>query len=285
MARNRDPARDKAFEFWKEAGGDKAPKGILKEIADKLGKSETLIRKWKNIDEWGSNKNTFINISKSNVTKFNGNVTNEKTEEKKELIPDENDKYEWIDEIDGLSDKQRLFCYYYMQSLNAFQAAVKAGYSPSYGKTHVYKLLEKASVKNFLYKLKEQQRQEFLLTQERIINRHVQVALSDITDYFNEDGSLKPLSEVDGSLVRKIKITKKDDYESAEIQLIEKCPSLAWLTKFAGLDPDTNIAKQRLEIEKEKVYGTGNGEGKTSGSIEKAKSILIKLRGNNEGDR
>ena len=78
MARNRDPARDKAKELWKEAGGDKAPKGILKEIADKLGKSETLIRKWKNIDEWGSNKNTSTNISKSNVTKSNGNVTNEK---------------------------------------------------------------------------------------------------------------------------------------------------------------------------------------------------------------
>lgn len=45
------------------------------------------------------------------------------------------------------------------------------------------------------------------------------------------------------------------------------------------------IEKQRLEIEKEKVYGTGNGEGKTSGSIEKAKSILIKLRGSNESDR
>jgi len=29
----------------KEAGGGKAPKGIEKEIADKLGKNETLIRK------------------------------------------------------------------------------------------------------------------------------------------------------------------------------------------------------------------------------------------------
>lgn len=45
------------------------------------------------------------------------------------------------------------------------------------------------------------------------------------------------------------------------------------------------IEKQRLEIEKDKVYGTGNGEGKASGSVEKAKSILIKLRGSNESDR
>ena len=83
MARIRDPARDKAFELWKEAGGERAPKGILKEIAETLEKSETLIRKWKNIDEWSSDKNTSnnvskSNISKSNVTKSNGNVTNEK---------------------------------------------------------------------------------------------------------------------------------------------------------------------------------------------------------------
>lgn len=83
MARIRDPARDKAFELWKEVGGEKAPKGILKEIAETLEKSETLIRKWKNIDEWSSDKNTSnnvskSNISKSNVTKSNGNVTNEK---------------------------------------------------------------------------------------------------------------------------------------------------------------------------------------------------------------
>lgn len=45
------------------------------------------------------------------------------------------------------------------------------------------------------------------------------------------------------------------------------------------------IEKQRLEIEKDKVYGTGNGEGKASGSVEKAKNILIKLRGNNESNR
>jgi len=276
VARIRDPARDKAKELYLNN------KDITnREIANILGVDEKKIATWKIRDNWKCST-----TEKKNVVQQNKKCSTTKPkEEKKELTSDEDKAFEYVDEEDGLTDRQRNFCYYYMQSLNAFQAAVKAGYSPSYGKTHVYKLLEKASVKNFLYKLKEQQRQEFLLTQERIINRHVQVALSDITDYFNQDGSLKPLSEVDGSLVRKIKITKKDDYESAEIQLIEKCPSLAWLTKFVGLDPDTNIAKQRLEIEKEKVYGTGNGEGKTSGSIEKAKSILIKLRGSNESNR
>lgn len=276
MARIRDPARDKAKELYLNN------KDITnREIANILKIDEKKVATWKYRDKWECNTE-----EKKNVVQQNKKCSTTKPkEEKKELIPDENDKYEWIDEIDGLSDKQRLFCYYYMESLNVFQAGVKAGYSPNYSRTRIYEMLEKDSIKAFLKKLREQQKQDFLISQEKILNRHVQVAFSDINEYFEEDGSLKPLSEVDGSLVRKIKIIKKDGFESAEIQLIEKCPSLAWLTKRVGLDPDTNIAKERLEIEKEKVYGTGNGEGKTSGSVEKAKSILIKLRGSNESDR
>ena len=39
--------RDQAYKLWKEAGGDDAPKGILKEIADKLELPEGTVRGWK----------------------------------------------------------------------------------------------------------------------------------------------------------------------------------------------------------------------------------------------
>lgn len=254
MARIRDPARDKAFELWKEAGGERAPKGILKEIAETLEKSETLIRKWKNIDEWSSDKNTSnnvskSNISKSNVTKSNGNVTNEK----KALISSEDKDYEWVDEEDGLTDKQRLFCHYYMQSLNAFQAAIKAEYSPSYARVDVYRLLENPSIKKYLEKLKEQQRQKFLISQEKILNRHIQVALSDINEYFNEDGSPKPITHTDGTLIKKMKIVENDKGKSVEIELIEKCKSLDFLTRYLGLeseDKDNKIITSINEVRK-----------------------------------
>lgn len=254
MARIRDPARNKAFELWKEAGGERAPKGILKEIAETLEKSETLIRKWKNIDEWSSDKNTSnnvskSNISKSNVTKSNGNVTNEK----KALISSEDKDYEWVDEEDGLTDKQRLFCHYYMQSLNAFQAAIKAEYSPSYARVDVYRLLENPSIKKYLEKLKEQQRQKFLISQEKILNRHIQVALSDINEYFNEDGSPKPITHTDGTLIKKMKIVENDKGKSVEIELIEKCKSLDFLTRYLGLeseDKDNKIITSINEVRK-----------------------------------
>lgn len=243
MARIRDPARDKAFELWKEAGGDKAPKGILKEIADRLELSEGTVRGWKAKDKWSVPKKKGMERSNKNTER-----SNEKIEDKKELISNEDKDYEWIDEIDGLSDKQRLFCHCYMQSLNAFQAAVKAGYSPSYARVDVYRLLENPSIKKYLEKLKEQQRQEFLISQEKILNRHVQVALSDINEYFNEDGSPKPITHTDGTLIKKMKIVENDKGRTVEIELIEKCKSLDFLTRHTGLESENKENKKVSSI-------------------------------------
>ncbi len=71
MARNRDPAREKAKELWKEAGGDKAPKGILKEIADKLALSEGTVRGWKAKDKWSVPKKKAMERSDKNMERSN----------------------------------------------------------------------------------------------------------------------------------------------------------------------------------------------------------------------
>ncbi len=71
MARNRDLARDKAKELWKEAGGDKAPKGILKEIADKLELPEGTVRGWKAKDKWSVPTKKGMERSNKNVERSN----------------------------------------------------------------------------------------------------------------------------------------------------------------------------------------------------------------------
>ncbi|MEK4689419.1 phage terminase small subunit [Bacillus sp. FSL W8-1202] len=68
MPRPRDPKRDEAFRLWKESGGTR----LLKEIAEELGCSPSLIRKWKNQDHWEEKLNG--NVTKQN-DKPNGNVT------------------------------------------------------------------------------------------------------------------------------------------------------------------------------------------------------------------
>ena len=282
MARIRDPARDKAKELYLNN------KDITnREIATILGVDEKKIATWKIRDNWKCST-----TEKKNVVQQNKKCsTTKRKEEKKELISDEDRDFEWVVEEDGLTDRQRNFCYCYYENFNATQAAIKAGYSEKTAAEQGCRLLKNVKVKEFLEKLREIYRTEFLLTQERVMNRHVQIALSDMRDFITEDGKLR--SNYDGTLVKKLTIrsstysdgeVKKED-RAVTIELEDRKPSLNLITKKLNLDPDTNIAKQRLEIEKDKVYGTGNGEGKASGSVEKAKSILIKLRGSNESDR
>lgn len=244
MARNRDPARDKAKELYLNN------KDITnREIAKLLGVDEKKIATWKIRDNWKCST-----TEKKNVVQQNKKCsTTKRKEEKKELILDEDKDFEWVDEIDGLTDRQRLFCYYYMESLNAFQAGIKAGYSPNYSRTRIYEMLENVSIKNFLKKLKEQQRQKFLISQERILNRHVQVAWSDINEYFNEDGSPKPVTHTDGTLIKKMKITENDKGRTVEIELIEKCKSLDFLTTHSGLkieNKDNEKVSSIVEVRK-----------------------------------
>jgi len=66
MARERSPERDKAKQMWLESGGTMK----LKDIATALSVGETQVRKWKSQDKWAAELN-------SNVTnESNGNVTN-----------------------------------------------------------------------------------------------------------------------------------------------------------------------------------------------------------------
>ena len=281
MARIRDPDRDKAKELYLNN------KDITnREIASILKIDEKKVATWKYRDKWECNTE-----EKKNVVQHKKCSTTKRKEEKKELISDEDRDFEWVVEEDGLTDRQRNFCYCYYENFNATQAAIKAGYSEKTAAEQGCRLLKNVKVKEFLEKLREVYRTEFLLTQERVMNRHVQIALSDMRDFITEDGKLR--SNYDGTLVKKLTI-RSSTYSDGEIakedrtvtlELEDRKPSLNLITKKLNLDPDTNIAKQRLEIEKDKVYGTGNGEGKASGSVEKAKSILIKLRGSNESDR
>lgn len=49
-----------------------------------------------------------------------------------------------------LTPKQKAFADYYIETGNAYQSAVKAGYSENYSKGNVIKLLENVSVKTYI---------------------------------------------------------------------------------------------------------------------------------------
>lgn len=68
--------------------------------------------------------------------------------------PKEEDSAIEATDIASLSEKEKLFCLNYVHNgMNIYQAAVSAGYAPSYAKSASYKLLEKVGIKKYISQL------------------------------------------------------------------------------------------------------------------------------------
>lgn len=248
-----------------------------KEIASKYNVTLNTVKSWKTRYKW--KKDAEEKESAEKVCTQNKSMhTLEKGAENK--ISNEDKDFEYVDEIDGLTDRQMNFCYCYYENFNATQAAIKAGYSEKTAAEQGCRLLKNVKVKEFLEKLREVYRTEFLLTQERVMNRHVQIALSDMRDFITEDGKLR--SNYDGTLVKKLTI-RSSTYSDGEIakedrtvtlELEDRKPSLNLITKKLNLDPDTNIAKERLEIERKKVEPGEKGKDKTGKFLDMLEEII-----------
>ncbi len=230
-----------------------------KDIATKYNVTINTVKSWKTRYGWQREESTQKKTDVCTQDK-KGMHTKESMQLIEKSISEEKE-FEYIDD-DGLTDRQRLFCYYYMQSFNAYQAAIKAGYSESYSRVKVYELLEKVSVKDFLKRLKEQQRTEFMLSQEKVLNRHLQIAFSDITEYINPDGTLK--HDIDGTLIKKMTIkTSKVELDSGykenntvSLEMEDRKESLKFLTKYVGLDiEDEGKDKESSITNIRKKYG------------------------------
>ncbi|WP_096201906.1 terminase small subunit [Bacillus sp. FJAT-45350] len=266
MARPRDPRRDEAKQIWLKSNGKKK----LKDIASELGCSDSQIRKWKNQDKWEQQLN-------GNVTKSKGNVTKSESPSKKETRPIEVDE-----SLQGndLTDKQRLFCMYYIKYFNATKAYRKA-YDCAYSTAMVNgsNLLRNTKVRGEIDCLKEEQAKGIMLDAQFILQKYIDIALADITDFAtfgkreqpvigmygpvkDEDGNVlteevsyvefKESVEVDGTIITEVKQGK----DGISVKLADKMKALDKLAQYFDLFPDEfkrKIENEKLEISKEKL--------------------------------
>ena len=242
MSRIRDPMRDKSFEMWKNN------KDITnREIAKTLGIDEKKVATWKNRDNWSKEKKECSTTNKEVKNKCSTTKKKSRVSEKEiEKITDDN-----------LTEKQRLFCIYYIQSFNGTQSAIKAGYAVSGAFVEANRLLKIAKVKTFLNELKQLYLVDDYMEGKMLIQRHQKIAFSDMNDFVDSNGSLKELSSTDGTLIKKVtcKITESEygSTTSTTMELEDRSKSLDYLGKFYGIDPRFNLDKEKLELEKEKA--------------------------------
>ena len=247
MPRQRSPSRDEAKRMYLDSKG----KMLLKDIAKAVGKQDTQIRRWKSLDHWDEELKGNVTIPKDNVTKQNNGI---EKPPKTELLPEE------IETLNNeeLTEKQRLFCLYYVRWFNATKAYQKA-YSCDYftAAANGPRLLGNARIKEEIQRIKDAKIKQTMYSTEDYFQKMIDIAYSDVTDYLSfgqeeahdKNGNtfmmnvinLKESCDIDGTLIQEVKQGK----DGCSIKLVSKEFALKWLDKHYS--EATELQKTQLE--------------------------------------
>lgn len=230
----------------------------LVEVASQLNLPEGTVRRWKFTGKWDSERSD-----------KNSERSDKKKVKKKKAAGSEVDQ---VIENPDLTDKQRLFCIYYIRCFNATKAYQKA-YGCSYetamveGSSH----LRNPKIKSEILKLKQERLNREFLSEADIFQKYMDIAFADITDYMTfgteevpvmamygpvkikdpETGEEKQLtkivntvrfkdsSEVDGTILSEVKQGK----DGASIKLSDRMKALQWLSDHMNMATEEQKAK------------------------------------------
>ncbi|MCR0271376.1 terminase small subunit [[Clostridium] innocuum] len=247
MPRQRSPSRDEAKRMYLDSKG----KMLLKDIAKAVGKQDTQIRRWKSLDHWDGELKGNVTIPKDNVTKQNNGI---EKPPKTELLPEE------IETLNNeeLTERQRLFCLYYVRWFNATKAYQKA-YSCDYftAAANGPRLLGNARIKEEIQRIKDAKIKQTMYSTEDYFQKMIDIAYSDVTDYLSfgqeeaqdKNGNtfmmnvinLKESCDVDGTLIQEVKQGK----DGIAVKLVSKEFALKWLDKHYS--EATDLQKAQIE--------------------------------------
>lgn len=261
-----------------------------KDIAAKHDVSINTVKSWKS-RKWN------VPPEKKGATK------KEKVAHKKEVQP--------VIDNDDLTEQQKLFCLYYLQSFNATKAYQQAyGCDYNSARSNSIRLIAKDSIKIELKRLKAELQQDVFLDVKDLIREYAKQAFADITDFvefsstehklyeydeagekqevFNEftgeletykssQVSLKNSEEVDGTLIQEVKKGK----DGVSVKLYDKQKAMAELMKYIEIDELHNAqikkAKADAEISQFKAEALKNGTTQTT--EDKLDELLEKISG------
>lgn len=236
---------------------------------------------WKEIkNEWETTRITFKTLAEKHDVK-EGTLKSRRSREQWTRNKDATIKKvatpkEVFVESDDLTDKQRLFCIYYIKSFNQTMAAIKAGYSRDRAHVTGSELVRNSKVAAEIRRLKGEMQQGVFIDAMDILNKYIQIAFADISDYvyFGSvereqlhpetgkvmlDSNFKPITykesyvdfknadEVDGTIITEVKEGK----DGVSVKLADKMRALEMLSKYFDLLSDND--KKRLQEEKLKV--------------------------------
>ena len=110
-----------------------------------------------------------------------------------------------------MNERQKRFADEYIISGNAYQSAIKAGYSPKYAKTDAHKLLENTRIKNYIDERLKEIESEKIADQQEVLKYLSAVMRGEMTEQ-----TLKSVGE-SGQVITEIDVGAKDRIKAAEL--------------------------------------------------------------------
>ena len=110
-----------------------------------------------------------------------------------------------------MNERQKRFADEYIISGNAYQSAIKAGYSPKYAKTDAHKLLENTRIKNYIDERLAQLESDKIADQQEVLKYLSAVMRGEMTEQ-----TLKSVGE-SGQVITEIDVGAKDRIKAAEL--------------------------------------------------------------------
>jgi phage terminase small subunit len=273
MPRARDPNRDKAYEIYKKHKG----KIQNREISKILKVPEKTVSGWKCKDKWNEKMNGVLQKNTEYSKQKNNSQSKSGVEEVRQVI-----------ENPELTDKQRLFCIYYVRCFNATKAYQKA-YQCSYETAMVNgsMLLRNTKIKSEINSLKQNRLNREFLSEEDIFQKYMDIAFADITDYVSfgtEEVAVmsmygpveiknpktgekeilkqtanvvrfKDSTEIDGTILSEV----KQGRDGASIKLADRMKALQWLSDHMNMATEEQKAKvEQMKARTEQIQHSGN---------------------------
>lgn len=224
-------------------------------------------RKWKKLDEQGTDEKV-CTPKKSMHTKKSSAGAKKKAVVKEESLVIENS---------DLTDKQQLFCIYYVKLFNATKAYQRA-YECDYmiANTNGPRLLVNARIKDEIMRLKQHRMNDALFDKHDVLQKYKDIAFADMSEYIGWGYELEPIYDDDGvplldddgneRMYKRSYVYLKNDVEvdstivtgvtkgkdGVIIKLGDKMRALDFLAKYTDLLNDNEIKKLRAEEQRMK---------------------------------
>ena len=234
-----------------------------KDIADKYNVSLNTVKSWKR-RQWADIEKGVQPKKKSVHTKRTPKESSN-APPKEELLPEE------IETLNNeeLTERQRLFCLYYVRWFNATKAYRKV-YDCDYttAMTNGSMLLRNTKIQEHIQAIKDAKIKQAMYTAEDFFQKMMDIAYSDATDFlsFGRRKDKKTgleynyvdfldSSEVDGTLIQEVKQGK----DGCSIKLVSKEFALKWLDKHYSEATDLQKAQiEQLRAQTDKLKADSN---------------------------